>query len=91
MNNTPSSPLFPLFQHMNDVHCLTLVDSELTEIVRVVEGMENATLRQLESELTKANRAIALATAWLQINRPDVLRQIEEAIERVKKTEGLCT
>lgn len=35
----PSSPYYPLFEHMDKEHGLVLVDSELEEIVRISKGI----------------------------------------------------
>ena len=41
----PSSVLFALFKHMFDEHGLTLLESEMTEIVRIVNDNLEARLR----------------------------------------------
>ena len=40
----PSSVLFALFKHMSDEHGLTLLESEMTEIVRIVNSTLEARL-----------------------------------------------
>lgn len=40
LNSAPSTANYPLFEHMQKEHGLTLTESELSEIVGVVKGME---------------------------------------------------
>lgn len=40
------SYLYPLFEHMSREHGLTLTDSEMDEIVRVVKGLDAAILKE---------------------------------------------
>lgn len=53
---TPSSSYYALFAHMSEEHDLTLVDSELEDICRVVEKMRvNPELAELRSTLERAD------------------------------------
>ena len=42
--STPSSGLYPLFEHMANEHGLTLLDSELNDIVSIVMDMQRAAM-----------------------------------------------
>ena len=73
----PSSVLFALFKHMSDEHGLTLLESEMSEIVRIVNDNLEARLRwwitnaediaKERGELFRAGeamRAIVMCYAW---------------------------
>ena len=73
----PGSVLFALFKHMSDEHGLTLLESEMTEIVRIVNStlearlewwMRNAEgIAKERGELFRAGeamRAIVMCYAW---------------------------
>ena len=73
----PSSVLFALFKHMADEHGLTLLESEMTEIVRIVNDTLDEHLRwwianaegiaKERGELFRAGeamRAIIMCYAW---------------------------
>ena len=42
--SVPSSYLYPLFEHMANEHGLTLLDSELNEIVHIVLEMQRVAM-----------------------------------------------
>jgi len=37
----PPTHYYPLFEHMSHAHNLTLLDSELEDIVQIIKGMKN--------------------------------------------------
>ena len=52
-DQSPASFLYPLFEHMSREHGLTLLDSELQEIVRVATPLAQARIKELEQTLAQ--------------------------------------
>lgn len=68
----PSTAHYPLFDHMSRAHGLTLLESEMDEIVRVVHRMTGGPKREAVAELLfalESARARELEQRWAEARR----------------------
>ncbi len=63
MSETPKTAFYELWKHLNDNHCITLVDSELDEVVRLaavdLTRINSGLERDLAAMRERAERAEA--------------------------------
>ena len=79
--STTGSYYYPLFEHLSREHGLTLVESELTEIVRIAEKL-SADARRLDWLADRENEIgqVLLPREIVEKNLTDMRRAIDEAM-----------